>query len=137
MHQLTSSTMKNSILHLILNYGIALIWVLNGLFCKILNLVPRHELIVSKILGADYARLFTVLIGIAEVIMAIWILSRLKARLNAITQIVIIATMNTLEFILAPELLLWGKFNSIFASILILVIYYNEFVVNKKIMKHA
>ena len=137
MHQLTSSTMKNSILHLILNYGIALIWVLNGLFCKILNLVPRHELIVSKILGADYARLFTVLIGIAEVIMAIWILSRLKARLNSITQIVIIATMNTLEFILAPELLLWGKFNSIFASILILVIYYNEFVVNKKIMKHA
>jgi hypothetical protein len=43
----------------------------------------------------------------------------------------IIATMNTLEFMLVPNLLLWGKANSIFALILILVVYYNEFYLNQ------
>ncbi len=129
--------MKNPITHKVLNFGIALIWIINGFYCKVLNLVPRHELIVLRILGAEYARLLTVLIGISEVIMAIWILSRFKTKLNAITQIVIIATMNTLEFILVPELLLWGKFNSIFAGMLILTVYYNEFVLNKKSIQKA
>lgn len=64
--------------------------------------------------------------------MAIWILSRYKSKLNAISQIVIIAIMNTLEFILVPDLLLWGKFNSLFALLLIGVIYFNEFYLNKK-----
>jgi len=129
--------MKNSIIHKILNYGIAIIWIINGLFCKLLNLVPRHELIVSRILGIEHARLLTVLIGLSELLMSIWILSRFKSKINALTQIVIIAVMNTLEFILVPELLLWGKFNSIFAGMLILAIYYNEFNLNKKSIQKA
>ena len=122
----------NIIGHRILNYVIAFIWMINGLLCKVLNFVPRHEMIVSKILGAEYARLLTVLIGLAEVIMGIWILSGFKTKLNAITQIVVIATMNALEFILVPQLLLWGKFNSIFACMLVFTVYYNEFVLNKQ-----
>ena len=96
------------------------------------NLVPRHQQIVSNILGGSYPRPITALIGISEIIMAVWILSRYKSRLNAIAQIAVIATMNTLEFILVPDLLLWGKFNSVFALLLILVIYFNEFHLNKK-----
>jgi len=69
--------------------------------------------------------------------MAIWILSNIKTKLNAITQILIISTMNTLEFMLVPDLLLWGKFNAIFASILILVIYFNEFYLNKKLAQQT
>jgi len=127
--------MKHPILHKTLNYGIAMIWIINGLCCKVLNLVPRHELIVSRILGTEHARLLTVCIGLSEVIMAIWILSRFKTKLNAATQIVIIATMNTLEFILVPDLLLWGKFNSLFAGMLIVVIWYNEFRLDRKTIK--
>jgi len=73
------------------------------------------------------------LIGLSETVMAIWIVSRIKTRLNAITQIIIIAIMNTLEFFLVPHLLLWGRFNSVFAFLLIIVIYYNEFYLNKKL----
>lgn len=124
--------MDNTLVHRILNIGLAMIWMINGLICKILNLVPRHELIVSKILGSENARLLTVLIGISEVIMAMWILSRFKTRLNTVVQIMVIATMNVIEFILVPDLLLWGKFNSIFAGILILIIYINEFVLKRK-----
>jgi len=64
--------------------------------------------------------------------MAIWILSGFKRRLCAITQIIVIGTMNTLEFILVPDLLLWGRLNSLFALLFILLIYFNEFTINKK-----
>ena len=96
------------------------------------NLVPRHQQIVASILGDHYARPLTILIGISEIIMAVWIFSRYKSKLNTIAQITIIATMNTLEFILVPDLLLWGKFNSLFALLLIVIIYINEFHLNKK-----
>ncbi|MES2514810.1 MAG: DoxX-like family protein [Bacteroidota bacterium] len=120
------------ITHNLLNCGVAAIWLANGLLCKVLNFVPRHQQIVGRILGDHYARSLTIVIGLSEIFMALWILSRYKTKLNAVAQITIIATMNTLEFILAPDLLLWGKFNSVFALILILVIYVNEFHLNKK-----
>lgn len=119
-------------LNIAFNYLIASVWIANGLFCKILNLVPRHEEIVARILGNQFSRPITILIGISETIMAIWIVSSIKSKINAIAQMVIIATMNTLEFILAPDLLLWGKLNSLYAFLFILFIYFNEFYLNKK-----
>jgi len=65
--------------------------------------------------------------------MAIWILSKIRSKLNAIAQVLIIAMMNILEFMLVPELLLWGKLNIIFAFILILIVYFNEFYLNRKL----
>jgi uncharacterized membrane protein YphA (DoxX/SURF4 family) len=124
-------------LYKILTFCIALVWILNGLFCKVLNLVPRHEQIVARILGDDYSRVLTILIGLSEILMAIWILSRFKPRLNAIAQISIVGLMNTLEFILVPDLLLWGKLNSLFALIFIMVVYFNEFYLNKKITQQT
>jgi hypothetical protein len=106
---------------------IATIWLINGLFCKLLGFVPRHELIVARILGPEHAIFFTKTIGIAETLMAVWIVSGIMPRLNAWAQIVIIATMNCIEFALAQDLLLWGKVNSIFALMFILFIYYNEY----------
>ena len=126
--------MKITKMHKILTYCIATVWIANGLFCKVLNLVPRHEEIVQTITNVDRpsAYFLTFIIGISEVIMAIWILSGYKTKLNTIVQIVVVATMNTLEFILVPDMLLWGKLNSLFAFIFILVVYYNEFYLNKK-----
>jgi hypothetical protein len=69
----------------------------------------------------------------SEIIMAAWILSGVWTRLTAMIQIVIIATMNTIEFFLVPDLLLWGKANAFFAFLFILIIYYNEFQLNKKL----
>ena len=123
----------------ILTYLIATVWIANGLFCKVLNLVPRHEEIVGRILNLDRpsANLITILIGFSETLMTVWILSGIKTRLNAATQILVVATMNTLEFILVPDLLLWGKANSIFAFMFILLIYYNEFRLNKKLAQQT
>jgi len=118
--------------HKLLNYFIAIVWIANGLFCKVLNLVPRHQQIVGQILGEEHSRPLTLLIGVSEIGMAIWILSGFWTRINAVTQILVIATMNILEFVLVPNLLLWGKANSIFAFMFIVLIYYNEFYLNRK-----
>jgi uncharacterized membrane protein YphA (DoxX/SURF4 family) len=119
-------------MHKILTICIASVWLINGLFCKVLNFVPRHEEIVGRILGNSHSRLLTILIGISEVGMAIWILIKWRPKLNAITQILVVAIMNILEFILVPDLLYWGKMNSIFAFMFILLIYYNAFHLNRK-----
>ena len=118
----------------LINILVALVWLVNGLFCKVFNLVPRHKEIVSRILHLEdnSAKNFTLLIGICEVLMAVWILSRLFHKLNAIVQILVIISMNLLEFILAPDLLLWGKLNAVFALLFIMLIYYNEFILEKE-----
>ena len=123
--------------HTILSYFIAAVWIANGLFCKVLDLVPRHRQIVASILGDVYSKPLTLLIGLSEIVMAVWILSGIKTRLNAITQMLIVATMNVLEFTLVPGMLLWGKANSIFALMLILLIYFNEFYLNKKLAQQT
>ena len=116
----------------LLNYLIAAVWIANGLFCKVLNLVPRHQEIVATIIGNAHAGVLTRAIGFSELAMAVWILSGFKTKLNAITQVAVIATMNSLEFIMAPDLLLWGRFNALFAFLFILVILYNEFYLRNR-----
>lgn len=123
--------MTRRIYHII-NWLIALVWFLNGFICKVLNLVPRHQEIVARIIGNEHSRTFTLLIGLSEIVMAVWILSGKWSKVNVMTQIVVIAVMNTLEFILASDLLLWGKFNALFAFLFIILIYYNEFHLNRK-----
>ncbi len=120
----------------ILNYLIAAVWLANGLFCKVLNFVPRHQQIVARILGIDHALLFTKLIGVLEIAMAVWIISGFKSRLNAMVQVIVIGTMNSIEFVLAPDLLLWGRINALFAFLFILLIYYNEFHFKHELAQH-
>ena len=117
---------------MILKYCFALVWFANGLLCKVFNLVPRHQQIVAGILGEPHARLFTVFIGVSEICMGIWILSNLFPRLNAVAQIIVIAAMNALEFILVPDLLLWGRFNSLFAGLFICIIAFDHFYIYPK-----
>lgn len=115
----------------ILTWCIAFVWVVNGFFSKILNFVPRHEQIVARILGNDYSNLITVLIGCSEILMAVWIITKYKSKINAIMQMIIVLVMNIIEFSLASDLLLWGKWNILFALLFISLVYYNEFIINK------
>ena len=121
----------------ILNYLIAAVWIANGLLCKVLNLAPRHQEIVARIIGSAHAGVLTRVIGFSEIAMAAWVLSGIKTKLNAITQVVIIATMNSLEFIMAPDLLLWGRFNAVFATLFCLLILLNEFYLRNKQTQRA
>lgn len=116
----------------IITYFLALVWLVNGLFCKVLHGVPRHEAIVNRIVGSYYSKELTIVIGLLEIVMFLWILSKFKSTLNAIMQIIIVMTMNIIEFIQAPDLLLWGRFNMVFALIFSIIVYWNEFKLNSK-----
>lgn len=94
--------------------------------------MPRHQQIVARILGQHYAWFFTKAIGVAEILMVVWIVSRLKSRVCAIFQMGIVGTMNIIEFILVPDLLLFGRMNIVFASIFMALIYVNEFIFRKR-----
>ncbi|RZK38340.1 MAG: hypothetical protein EOO90_22650 [Pedobacter sp.] len=111
---------------------IALVWLVNGLFCKILSFAPRHHEIVARILGERIAPSLTLVIGFLEVGMFVWILTRVKSKICSILQILIIGIMNILEFFLAPDLLLFGKLNIVFASMFIVLIFFNEFYLREK-----
>lgn len=123
--------------HKIFIIFIACVWLLNGLVCKVLNLVPRHQDIVAWILGDAQARPLTLAIGLLEMAMAVWIFSGIKARFCAVTQMAIVTSMNVLEFWLAPDLLLWGRMNLVFALLFVGLVYFSTFVLDLKQAKHA
>ena len=106
-------------------YAIAAVWLVNGLLCKVLLLVPRHAAIVARILGPAHADPLTRLIGVGEIVMAGWVLSRWQRRWCAAAQIALVLTMNALETLLAPDLLLWGRFNMVFAILFCLLVYWH------------
>ena len=117
--------MRQKILFTTVNIVLACIWLANGLFCKILNLVPRHQQIVARILGSAHEPLLTKLIGISEIVMAVWIISGFKRKWNVVTQVTVIGVMNAIEFFYANDLLLWGHWNAFFAAVLMVVIVLN------------
>jgi uncharacterized membrane protein YphA (DoxX/SURF4 family) len=105
----------------------ALVWLVNGLFCKVLDGVPPHRWIVARILGEDHSMFLTRLIGIAEIAMAIWILTGFRPKWSAIAQISAVGMMNVIEFFLAPDLLLYGKANSLVAMAYMALVAWAEF----------
>lgn len=100
----------------ILRCFFAAVWLVNGLICKVLDVVPRHREIVAHILGEDHALALTRMIGVGEICMAVWILSGIKPRWSAWAQIAAVTTMNVIEFFLVPEMLLFGKLNIVVAA---------------------
>ena len=110
---------------------VAIVWLINGLYCKVLGMVPRHEQIVTEILGSEHSEIFTKIIGVSEILMAVWIVMRIKPGFCALTQMVIVVLMNIIEFFTAPELLLFGRLNIVFAFIFIAFIYWSEFILRE------
>ena len=104
----------------IFTVAIALVWGINGLWCKVLGGVPRHEAIVARvvdtatdIVGLD---LDAAAAAAAAGVLVVWFVSGRWVRLNAAAQVVIVMTMNVIEQLLAPELLLFGPWNFLWAS---------------------
>ncbi len=121
-------------------YFIAFVWLINGLFAKVLNFVPRHQEIVQTIfqevfhdfLPLETAFYLTKFIGVSEIILATWIVSGYKGRFVAVLQIILVLVMNIIEFTLVEDLLLFGKWNLVIAICFSLYIYWNEFGLKNK-----
>jgi hypothetical protein len=82
------------------------VWVFHGLYSKILNGIPRHQLIVGRVLGNRLARPATKAIGCLEVLLGLWAFTGLASVECAAVQTLAIVGMNTVEIILAGDLLI-------------------------------
>ncbi|MFZ9935741.1 MAG: DoxX-like family protein [Luteolibacter sp.] len=108
--------------HPVLRLLFATVWLVNGLWCKVMDGVPRHREIVARILGDEHAVLLTRAIGAGEMLFALWILSGIRWRWSCAMQIAAVAAMNIIEFILAPDLLKFGRLNAVVALTYILLV---------------
>lgn len=97
---------KQTSLQRIATILIAGVWIFHGLYSKILNGIPRHKMIVGEILGETFADAAVIVIGVLEILLGCWVLSRLRRRLNATVQTLALVSMNTLEILLAREFLI-------------------------------
>jgi DoxX-like family len=109
---------------MVLTLATAVVWVLFGMWFKVLGLVPRHRLIVAAVVGEANAGPLTVLIGVAETAMALWILSGISPRVCAAIQSIAIATMNALELSLARDFLLAPLLMVCANTIFLVVVWY-------------
>jgi DoxX-like protein len=82
------------------------VWIFHGLYSKILNGIPRHRLIVGKILGEEHAGFATRLIGTLEMLLGIWAWTGWQPVGCAAVQTAAIVAMNSLEIYLARDLLI-------------------------------
>lgn len=88
---------------------VASIWLLHGLFNKLLHGSPRHLQIVQSVPGLSGAAGQYVLtaVGFLEVGIALWVLSGVAARACAALQTILLLSMNAIELAVARPLLLW------------------------------
>jgi hypothetical protein len=84
---------------------IGAVWIFHGVYIKIFNGIPRHRLIVGKILGTAVAGKATLAIGMLELLVGLWVLSGWEPTACASVQTLAICGMNMLEIALARELL--------------------------------
>lgn len=92
--------------HRLLAALIGSVWVFHGLWSKVLGQIPRHELIVARILGDTWAAPATLAIGLCEIAIGLWVFTGLFRSTCATVQTLALVAMNTLEILLARELLI-------------------------------
>ena len=81
--------------HLALRILIGSVWVFHGLYSKLLDGIPRHRLIVARVLGDDLAAAATVAIGVLEILLGIWAFSHRQPRACAAVQTAAIVAMSS------------------------------------------
>ena len=88
---------------------VAAVWLVHGLYNKLLGGSARHLAIVQSVpgLGGVAGERVLTAVGIGEVAIALWVLSGWRPRLCAATQTVALLSMNAIELTFARPLLLW------------------------------
>ena len=88
---------------------VAGVWLVHGLYNKLLGGSPRHLAIVQAVPGLHGAVGARVLaaVGVCEVAIAVWVIAGAAPRLCAAAQSAALLSMNVVELTFARPLLLW------------------------------
>jgi uncharacterized membrane protein YphA (DoxX/SURF4 family) len=94
--------------------AVAGVWLYHGLWCKVLGRCPEQARIVAELPGlrGREAKALLLALGVAETVLAAWVISGARPRLAAATGTTLVLTMNAGGFtfgrrhIAAPKALL-------------------------------
>lgn len=87
--------------------AIGLVWLHQGLWCKLLGRAPHHQKIVGSVpfLSESQARRTLFLLGSLECVVAAWVLSGFRAREAALMQTLLLGSMNAAGIVWARTLI--------------------------------
>jgi hypothetical protein len=92
------TTVRNNTMHMqrLIRLSIALVWIYQGLWCKVLGHSFNHTAVISAVpfIGARGSRLTLLALGLIECGIAAWVLSGKRMRQAAIVQTVLLVAMN-------------------------------------------
>jgi len=90
-------------------WAVAAVWLVHGLYNKLLGGSPRHLAIVQAVpgLAGDRGRYALLAVGGFEVAIAAWVLSRRAPKTCAAIQTAALLSMNAVELTYARGLLMW------------------------------
>jgi uncharacterized membrane protein YphA (DoxX/SURF4 family) len=91
----------------LIRLAIALVWLYQGFWCKVLGGIPRHEAVIASVpfIGSAAGRSALVALGLLECGIGLWVLSGRWMRQAAIVQTALLAGMNACGIIWAAHLI--------------------------------
>lgn len=81
---------------IVIRSGIALVWLYEGLWCKLLGRVPSQLTVVNAVprLGPRFGAIFLKLLGVVEVSLAVWVMTGISPSICAIVQTALLVVLN-------------------------------------------
>jgi hypothetical protein len=81
---------------LLLRFGVAAVWLYEGLWCKLLGGVPHQADVVAAhpLFGKKLAETFLRALGWVEIALAVWVVAGWQPGLAALAQTVLLVVMN-------------------------------------------
>jgi len=91
----------------LIHIAVAGVWLYEGLWCKLLAGEPNQVRVVSAVpeVGPRFGGLFLKGLGVGEVLLALWILSRFRPELCALVQTVLLIALNSCGMVFARHLI--------------------------------
>ncbi len=87
--------------------SVAAVWLYEGLWCKLLRKTPGQVDVVEAVpkFGRRWGALFLMTLGVVEVGLAAWVISGVSAGVCALTQTVLLVTLNANGLVWARRLI--------------------------------
>lgn len=91
----------------LIHSAVAAVWLYEGFWCKLLGQEPNQTRIVAAVprLGLRFSGAFLKTLGMAEVMLAVWVVSRVAPILCALTQTGLLIALNTAGLLFARRLI--------------------------------
>jgi uncharacterized membrane protein YkgB len=91
----------------LIRLSIALVWLYQGLWCKVLAGAPHHLAVISAVpfIGPATGRVVLDLLGLIECGIGVWVLTAWQLRRAAIVQTLLLAGMNAAGLVWAWRLI--------------------------------